>query len=344
MSNLKLSVLYQFNNRYAPYAGVSITSLLENNKHFDEMNIYIFDDSMDAISPENRKKFNQLAEKYNRTIKILNTDPLIEIMKQTGIPKYRGSYSTNMKMFVSEMIPEVNGKLIYIDSDTVVPGSLEELAALDMQGNCLAMVLDSVAQPHRLEIGMREEQMYFNAGIILFDMKRWREEKCTERIIDHVKNVRAHYPAPDQDLINLVIGEKILKISPKYNLQPAHMVYSPKVYLNNYQFEYYYSGEELSEASNDPRICHCFRYLGEFPWHEGNLHPCNSLFDMYLRKSLWSDYKKERAEVGVMIRIEKILYRVLPKSVFIKVFRIAHQRFLAQANQLSLQNKNDEKM
>jgi subfamily B ATP-binding cassette protein MsbA len=32
-----MNVLYQFNEKYAPYAGVSITSLFENNKNADEI-------------------------------------------------------------------------------------------------------------------------------------------------------------------------------------------------------------------------------------------------------------------------------------------------------------------
>ena len=34
---MHMNVLYQFNEKYAPYAGVSITSLFENNKNADEI-------------------------------------------------------------------------------------------------------------------------------------------------------------------------------------------------------------------------------------------------------------------------------------------------------------------
>ena len=36
-----LNVLYQSDNNYADLTGVSITSLFENNKHLDEINVYI---------------------------------------------------------------------------------------------------------------------------------------------------------------------------------------------------------------------------------------------------------------------------------------------------------------
>lgn len=190
MSKLTLNVLYQFNNKYAPYAGVSITSLFENNQHFNKLVVYVFNDSLDPINNENHKKLKELSNQYQREIIILDTEPLINIMEKTGIPKYRGSYSTNMKMFVSEILTDIEGRLLYIDSDTIVSGKLDHLATLDMKGNYLAMVLDSVGQAHKYDIGLGEESLYFNAGVILFDMEQWKRNCCMERIIEQIG--RAH--------------------------------------------------------------------------------------------------------------------------------------------------------
>lgn len=38
----EINVIYQFNNKYVAYAGVSITSLLTNNLHIDRISIYVF--------------------------------------------------------------------------------------------------------------------------------------------------------------------------------------------------------------------------------------------------------------------------------------------------------------
>ena len=39
MSN-ELNVLYQFDDKYAPYAGISMLSLYENNKEIENLNVY----------------------------------------------------------------------------------------------------------------------------------------------------------------------------------------------------------------------------------------------------------------------------------------------------------------
>ena len=343
-NSLKLNILYQFNNKYAPYAGVSIFSLLINNRHFDELNIYIFDDSQDPISQENQHKLRKMVSQFHRNITVLNTDKLIDIMKEVGIPPYRGSYSTNMKMFYSYLIPDSCDRLLYIDSDTIIDGKLDYFSILDFQNNYQAMVLDSVGQMHKFDIGLTENDNYFNAGVILFNTSLWKQDKCIEKIINHAKNVRAHYPAPDQDLLNIVLNKRILAIDPRYNFQPIHMVYTAEIYKNNYRMSNYYSIKELEEAKNNVIIYHCFRYLGEFPWHLNNLHPCSPIFDMYLKKSPWHNYIKKPASTGLIIKLEKLLYRLLPRKVFIKIFKICHRKFLISANKQSLKNKNDKKM
>lgn len=343
---LELDVLYQFNNKYAPYAGVSITSLLKNNSHFDTLNIHILDDALDPISIENREKLSQLAADFRRKIHIYDTEELTEIIKMSGIPPYRGSYSANMKMFATEILPDTIKRLIYIDSDTIVTGKLDEIVTMNMDNYCLAMVLDTVGYKHKLDIGMNENDNYYNTGVIVYNFPLWIKEHCTERISQYVKNIRAHYPAPDQDLLNLVIKEKILRIDLKYNLQPIHCAFPAKLYLKNYvpKKDYYYGYKEIVKAVKNPIIIHCFRFIGAFPWHKNSLHPNTEIWDKYLKDSYWSDYRKQKAQYSWLIKIEKLLYRVLPKVFYIKVFKLCHRLFLIRANNLSLKNKNSKNM
>ena len=90
-----MNILYQCNDNYAPYCGVSITSLFENNKHIEDISVFILSDDM---SHENQSKFMLLAEEYGRKIVIVDSNPLNKKLEQLGIPMYRGSYSTNFKL------------------------------------------------------------------------------------------------------------------------------------------------------------------------------------------------------------------------------------------------------
>lgn len=338
----EFNVLYQFNDKYAPYAGVSLTSLLENNKDMENLTIYILPE---RISSESEEMFRRLAKNYNRKIIFIDTVQLIDQMKNIGINEYRGSYATNMKMFAPLYVDKTVERLLYIDSDTVICGSISELVDIDMQDKPIAMILDSLGARHKHQVGHGKEDPYFNGGVILFDVNKWKERRCTERIINHAQNVRAQYMAPDQDLLNVVLKGEIYKLNIEYNLQPIHFAYDFNLYFRWFGQPNYYSAGEVQRAIDNPIILHTFRFLGQFPWHKETLHPQTVYFDYYLEKSLWCNYVKETTDKNSLIfRIERWLYRYLPKVIFIVIFKMYYEFFLWKSDRDSLNNINNKNM
>ena len=61
----ELNVLYQFDNNYAPYAGISILSLFENNKGIKHLNVYC---AAMGVDGRNTALLNETASKYGRNI------------------------------------------------------------------------------------------------------------------------------------------------------------------------------------------------------------------------------------------------------------------------------------
>lgn len=326
---MKIDILYQFNEKYAPYAGTSITSLFENNKHFREIRVFILGEE---LSQDSIQRLCVTGERYGRQIIFVDTAALIEKMLRLHMPTYRGSYAANIRLFLPELLDSSISRLLYLDSDTIVDGRLDELVDIQMMDRPAAMVRDSLVRSHKLRLGFSKEEPYFNSGVILFDMERWREEKCSEKIAAHIKNVRAHYPSPDQDLLNVVCRGRIMTLPPRYNFQPIHLAFSVKSYFRCFGRNGYYTVEEIERDKDRPVIYHFFRFVGEFPWNRNNLHPDNEIFDAYLAKSAFNDYVKTASEAGTILRIEKLLYRFLPGGVFIYLFRAAYEWFIYKAN------------
>ncbi|NBH81465.1 glycosyltransferase family 8 protein [bacterium C-53] len=338
---MKIDVLYQFNEKYAPYAGTSITSLFENNRHFVEIRVFILGEN---LLPDSVKRLEETGKRYNRQIVFVDTKLLIQKMQAAQMPSYRGSYAANMRLFLSDLLDDSVERLLYLDADTIVAGKLDALVSMPMNGYPAAMVQDSLVRLHKLRIGFSKEEFYFNSGVILFDMDRWREKRCSERIAEHVRAVRAHYPSPDQDLLNVVCRGQIMALPPEYNFQPIHLAFSIKSYFRCFGRKGYYGLEELKRGKENPVIYHFFRFVGEFPWNRGNLHPDNDIFDEYLRKSSFHDYVKEPSEAGIILRVEKVLYRILPRGLFIYMFRVAYEWFIYRANKDSLKKKINKMM
>lgn len=338
---MKIDVIYQFNEKYAPYAGVSVTSLLENNKHMEAVRIFILGEKLSEASI---LKFRQLADRYKREILFINTEEQIEKMKAAGMPSYRGSYAANLRLFLPYLVDDSIEKLLYLDADTVVTGRLDELFDRATDEYPIYMALDSLAMKHKEEIGLNADDKYFNSGVILFLMNEWKKQKLSDAIMHHVKTVRNNYPSPDQDLLNVVCCGRIGLLMPQYNFQPVHVAFTIEAYCRIYSNEGYYTREELEQAGKSPCIYHFFRFLGEFPWDKGNVHPDNELFDKYLQLSPWKDYEKKKTDLGIVFKIEKIMYLMLPRSIFLRVFKTAHRAFIRKSNTMSLKDKINPNM
>ncbi len=320
-----MNILYQFNEKYAPYAGTSITSLFEHHKEEDVL-VYVLGE---GLSGQSRERFQKLTETYGKQIKILETESVIEKVKAWGIPAYRGAYSANLRLFIPYFLEKNVNRILYLDADTIVNGNLREFYDTDLRGNAIGMILDSLGRSYKRDhLGFSEEEPYYNSGVILFDLVKWHEESYSERIIEHVASREWDYTSPDQDLLNVVCKDGILKMEAKYNFQPVHAVFSDTTYFACYGRTGYYTGEEIKKSRSDVRIYHSLRFVGEFPWDAASVHPYTKLFDQYLDRSPWCDYQKQKAECTLPMKIEKILYRLLPRALYLRVFVFFHNRYL----------------
>ncbi|MCM1498443.1 MAG: glycosyltransferase family 8 protein [Clostridium sp.] len=337
----QMNILYQFNEAYAPFAGASVTSLFENNRRTGEIVIYILGE---GLSAESIRRFEGLAEQYGRTIIFLDADAAMERMKEINLPTYRGSYAANLRLFLTDILPESVERILYLDADTVVCNALDSFYMTDMGQKVVGMVIDSLAERHKRDIGLSTDSEYYNSGVILFNMKKWRRADYTQQIVDHVLHVRSHYPAPDQDLLNVCCRGAIFRLPIRYNLQPIHLAFSYRQYHCFFGQTSYYGKAEIEQAVRSPGILHFFRFVGEFPWHENTLHPDREVFDKYLALSPWRDYQKKKAQVGAILKIEKGLYRILPRGIFIMLFKLSHMLFIERANRDSLKNKTNKNM
>jgi lipopolysaccharide biosynthesis glycosyltransferase len=235
-------------------------------------------------------------------------------------------------MFFHTFVAEDVDKLLYIDCDTVVCASLAPLLTLDMQGKAVAVVRDSLTTTYKTLLGFDMDDDYFNAGITFIDVNAWKEKSITERLLDHIQNVRSRYCNPDQDLLNIVLKDEKLILPPEYNFQPSHRAFSDKTYFSCYRHTSYYSHDELENARKNPVILHAYRFIGDFPWHKGNVHPDTPIFDDYMKRSPWHNYEKKKAGRGLIFAIEKLMYRLLPKKLFLKIFSSFTRRQFEKQN------------
>ena len=72
------------------------------------------------------------------------------------------------------------------------------------------------------------------------------------------------------------------------------------------------------------------------PWEADNIHPQTGLFDHYLRMSPWRDYVKQPKKRDRMFQIQRKLYELLPRPLYIPIHKAVLNRYLAQVNKEAL--------
>ena len=199
------------------------------------------------------------------------------------VPESRHSKSTFLRLFLPDLLPEDIEKVLYLDGDVVVNGSLKALYQLDIKDVYIAGVKDPTivfSKDFCQEIGMPDDALYFNAGIMLMNITRMREEKTQRAFLEFLRQNSHRLRTDDQDVLNATLYKAVRYISPIYNY--------------NYWTEkdvalQLFTKEEVKAAWKHPVIIH---YIGPVkPWNYKSIHPKKSLWWHYLRQTPYKDYR-----------------------------------------------------
>ena len=277
-----MNVLYTLNDKFVPQVGAAITSLLENNKDVDKITVYLF--SM-GITNNNKKELTKLCKKYNRDISIIEIDDLKKY--------FDFEFDTNgwnpivlSRLLLDKLLPKELDRVLYLDGDTIVRGSLLELWNTDMDDYAIAASIEPTVDVKRKKTLGMEGLPYYNAGVLLVNLKKWRKDNVGKEIIEYYRDNKGNLFANDQDAINGSQKGKILTLSPKYNFYNIFYQYNYKFLSKLCDYDYI-SKDVYSDAKNNPCIIH---YLGEErPWRIGNHHKYRKDYIKYLNMTLWKN-------------------------------------------------------
>ena len=278
------NVLYAANKNYFKFMITSIYSLIENNKNMP----LIINIIEDGFSEEQKEFLDDLLNEYNVLYRLYPVDIVRDYLDNFNIPLWRGTEVANARLFASEIIEDAD-KVLYLDSDTIITNSISNIFKIKME-----YPVNAVREFEVSSYLPQDIRKYYNSGVLLFDLTRWEEENCTEKLYSELDLYRNILRFPDQDLLNLALHDSIGDLPFSYNITPntvevlKHPYLSRKAYKDLDDNMY---NQILSDLEN-PCIYHMIKYLTIRPWEKNNIHPFNSLFDEYFRK-VYPNYEKE---------------------------------------------------
>ncbi|MBJ7223404.1 MULTISPECIES: lipopolysaccharide 3-alpha-galactosyltransferase [unclassified Brenneria] len=268
---------------------ISIASILLKNSD-KNLSFHVF---TDTLGKNEKEKFGKLAKQYNTsiTLYVVNCD---ELKKLPSTKNW--SYAIYFRFIVTDYFHNSLDKIIYLDSDIVCNGSLQELIDLDISNYIVA----AVSEGDQNWWGKCAERLatpaikngYFNSGFLLINLQNWHGGSITSRAMDMLKNqaIAEKVSYPDQDILNMLLPGHILFLDKKYNTQ----------FSINYELKCK-SGETYPHPINDGTIF--IHYIGPTkPWHEWAQYPCSEYFYIAKNTSPWKDEPLEKATTTNQLR------------------------------------------
>ena len=221
---------------------------------------------------------------------------------------------------LNTLLPDLNEVIIMIDGDTIINGSMSGLSQLDLNGNPCAMALEAMPYCYHIYSGLGDYEL-INGGLLLIDLKKWKEIKAEEKILYFLKNKREKNMLTDEDVLSVVFKGQITRISLKYNYLTQYYLYATPFYYRFFGWDklanknIFYSLKEMKEARRNAIVFHCIDTFTNRPWYKNNFHPYTKLFDKYLMHTPWKNYEKKKRTLRIGSVIEFYLRRILPREL-----------------------------
>lgn len=129
------------------------------------------------------------------------------------------------------ILPEDVKRVIYLDPDTVVLNSLEDLYTMDLEDHLYAgaehaLLPSREANAIRLRPFTKEMPHYINAGVLLMDLEKQRDELEPAEIFDFLNQANPTLLLlPDQDVLNVLYGKRIKPLDERlYNYDSRYFL------------------------------------------------------------------------------------------------------------------------
>lgn len=257
---------------YAQHTAVMLASLVDHNrdKHF---RVFLLSPDMSATSAA---KLQSVLDANGSALCLINNDG-----KSFGIDRLETSTWNAvmyLKTFLPQLLPSDVERCLFMDVDMIVRHDIAPLYSLPLHGCLLAGCEDNVnSMGLKLHLGLAPTEKYINSGVMVVDVKAWREEEKRRPMADFLQS-HAHLIVNDQDAIALYFKGLIRYITDlRWNAVTFAFQRFPRV------MPCYY--DQLEAVRQNPYIVHFCEPVK--PWYRECRHPYGSLYRSYLEQTPW---------------------------------------------------------
>lgn len=270
-----IPVFYTISDNYTPYAYVSIKSLID---HTDPKKDYTITLLVQQISDEHKKSLEDLSTN-NIHVQIFHIDDdmvkPIHNIKENYLRAQFFTMSIFYRLFIPELFPQYD-KAVYLDADTIICTDIAKMYEIDIADNMFASCPDlSIRYMPLLQKYIKECQgifpaeKYINNGVILFNMKAFRDKKFVDKFYYLMNKYHFDNVDPDQAYMNEICEDKIYHLPKEWDAMP---------------------NESIPEIQ-DPKIVHYNLFFK--PWHFADVQYGHYFWDVAKTTPYYDELKQQ---------------------------------------------------
>lgn len=319
-----MNIVCATDDNFVQHCSIMLVSLLVNNT---DVNIYVL---TEGLKPENQRILTKEVERYCGKIHMCLVDS--DIVEKFPMPKTEGlkhiSRATYYRLLISDLLPNDVHKVIYLDCDIIVNGSLQPLWNIDITNYAIAASKQIGSGYEALRLGYPIKYGYFNAGVSIINLDYFRDYNINRELIQYINDNYSKIIYHDQDTLNAVLYDKCLHIMPQWNM--TSIVYSYG--LNNrgdrqagkIVCDYYKEKENAKIYKKTPIVLHYVSHPK--PWQKGCTHPLYRLYYEYAKQTIHYRNIIPQSYISRLIPILKFRVREVLSSVKQSIYRTDKSR------------------
>ena len=236
-NNNVIPIFFATDQKYVPLLSVALTSLTMNASKNYKYNIHILHSGLSKRTIEELNAFN------SDVFSIIYSNVSEKLEKVSSTLQTRDYYSktTYYRFFIRSLFPEYD-KALYLDCDIVVLGDISKFYNIDLKDNYLGAVREQVVnsveafREYSRKVLHLEPKKYFNAGILLLNLDKMRNDKIDDVIFSMLAQYGFDTIAQDQDYLNYVAKGKVKEVDLSWNKEPIKDGYKKVPNLIHYAY------------------------------------------------------------------------------------------------------------
>ena len=257
MTSDRIAIVLIADQAYTEQLTVTMKSIMYHNKSVD---FYIINQ---GIMPDWFRKMRRIVRNLGGELYNIPFD--IGLISDEWRTQNHISPIAYAKYFIPRLVDRE--RVLYLDTDVIVNGSLNSFFLTDLKGFPVAAV--------------RDVDGSFNTGVMLIDNLQWKELSVSDKCLELSEGEKSehweleHFNG-DQTILNSVFQDNWLELDKRFNVQVGHDIVA---FYSNWQDHFY--------MKDSPLIIHYTTYRK--PW--------NSSTSYRYREKWWEFYNLELSQV-----------------------------------------------